>query len=86
MAVPIHLRGSCAGLVCFVTAIVESRMPLRRPSSIDFERFRLGLEKATGVPIRLRVTVVKADLTEVAPKDRSEVRREEKRAIEANGG
>ena len=47
----------------------------------EFERFRLRLEEATGVPIRLRVTVVKAALAEVGPTNRKEAR-EELRAAE----
>jgi uncharacterized hydrophobic protein (TIGR00271 family) len=40
-------------------------------SDSEFEQFRLRLEKATGVPIRLRVTVVKARLAEVGPTAKS---------------
>jgi hypothetical protein len=51
----------------------------------EFERFRLRLEQATGVPIRLRVTVVKAALTEVGPKSRSEAKQTATGAAETEG-
>ena len=40
-------------------------------SDSEFEQFRLRLEEATGVPIRLRVTVVRARLAEVGPTAKS---------------
>jgi uncharacterized hydrophobic protein (TIGR00271 family) len=47
-------------------------------SDREFAQFRLRLEEATGVPIRLRVTVVRATLAEVGPTGESTAESESK--------